>query len=98
MSLAEPLHVNSEPRDGFYWIWGKAPDPSKPMTARPKIPIKIWTVVTVDEVGDRIDDDRQYIQVGHELCSVSQEEWLFFAKHPITQEDYEAMFITGDWK
>ena len=47
MSLAEPLHVNSEPRDGFYWVWGKAPDPSRPMTARPKIPIKIWTVVTV---------------------------------------------------
>lgn len=94
----QPLHVNSDPRDGWYWVWGKAPDPSKPMTARPQIPVRIWTEITVDETGDRIDDDRQWVQVGDAVRRVEQEEWLFFAKHPISEEEYAAIFIGGDWR
>jgi len=98
MSLAEPLHTDSPPRDGWYFKFGAPRDPAKPMGSRPKIPVRIWTVETLDEVGEKIDVDRQYVQMGDELVSLSQEDWLFLARYPISQEEYEAIFIMGDWK
>lgn len=98
MSLVEPLHTDSEPRDGWYFMFGPPRDPAKPMGSRPKIPVKIWTVEDRDEAGDLIDDVRQYVMAGDELISLTQEEWLFLARRPITEEEYNALFITGDWK
>ena len=98
MSLAEPIHTDTPPKDGFYMMFGPARDPNKPKGSRPKIPVKIWTVEERDEVGDLMDDVRQYIMAGDELVSLTQEEWLFLARRPISQEEYEAIYITGDWK
>lgn len=98
MSLAEPIHTDSEPRDGHYFMFGPPRDPAKPMGSRPKIPVKIWTVEDRDEVGDLMDDVRQYVQVGDELVTLTQNDWLFLARRPISQEEYEAMYIMGDWK
>jgi hypothetical protein len=98
MSLAEPLYTDSPPRDGHYFMFGEPRDSAKRMGSRPKIPVRIWTVEERDEAGDLIDDVRQYIMAGDELVSLTQEEWLFLARRPISQEEYEALFITGDWK
>ncbi len=90
MSLAEPLHPDSQPRDGWYWVYGKAPDPKKPRTNRPQVPVRVWTV-----------EHRQWVQFGNNIFPVNdrtQHDWLFAAKHPISEEDYEAIYITGDWK
>lgn len=98
----EPLHPNSQPRDGWYWVYGKAPDPKKPRTNRPMVPVRVWTVEHRDpETGALIDDQRQWIQFGSKVMPVNdrtQHDWLFAAKHPISQEEYEALYITGDWK
>lgn len=98
MTLAEPLHTDSPPRDGFYFKFGAPRDTDKPMGSRPKIPVRIWTVETRDEVGEKIDVDRQYVKVGNELVSLSQEDWLFLARYPISEAEYEALFITGNWE
>lgn len=98
MSLDEPMHTDTPPRDGWYFKFGPARDPAKPMGSRPKVPVRIWTVETRDEVGEKIDADRQYVQMGDELVSLTQEDWLFLARYPISEEDYEALYIMGDWK
>lgn len=92
-----PIHTDTDPIDGYYLMFGPARDPAKPMGSRPKVPVKIWTEETRDEVGEKIDVDRQYIQVGRELRTLTQEEWLFLAKRPISKDEYEAIYIAGDW-
>ena len=98
MTLVEPLHTDTPPQDGHYMKFGAPRDPAKPMGSRPKVPVRIWTVEDRDEVGDLMDDVRQYIMAGDELVSLTQEEWLFLARRPISQEEYESLYITGDWK
>lgn len=95
---AEPLHVNSDPRDGWYYRFGPPRDPAKPMGSRPKMPVRIWTVVTVDETGDRIDNDVQYVMEGDQLISLTQDDWLFLARRPISEDEYNALYLLGDWK
>ena len=96
--MDEPLHVNSPPRDGWYFSFGPPRDPARPMGSRPRIPVRIWTETTVDETGDRIDDDRQYVMAGDELIALTQDEWLFLARRPISEDDFNALYIGGDWK
>lgn len=98
MTLAEPLHVDSEPRDGWYFVYSKPTDINHPYKTRHKIPVRIWTHAPRDEAGDLIDDVRQYVLMGNELVVLSQDDWLYVAKHPISEEDYTTLFITGDWK
>lgn len=96
--MNEPIHTTTPPRDGWYFVFGKPRDPNKPMASRPKVPVRIWTVEERDEAGDLIDDVRQYVKVGNDLRVLTQEEWLFVARRPISQEEYEALFIMGDWQ
>ncbi len=98
MTLAEPLHTDSQPRDGFYFMYGKPRDPAKPRASRPKIPIRIWTHAPRDEVGDLIDDVRQYVKIGTEVVAITQNDWMYIASNPISETEYTDMYITGDWQ
>ena len=93
-----PLHTDTQPIDGWYFMFGPPRDPDKPMGSRPKIPVRIWTVEDRDEVGELMDDVRQYIQAGDELVTLTQDEWLFLARRPISEGEYRALLIGGEWK